>query len=120
MGFRRNGKAAHDRARQWRLWLEAHAKLLRQCGLPASVLCSRKDWDYLLRYGYHCRAAYPDIDFRLEELSSSQRNAFRELLEQTLSAEDKQGGNAAWHFVCPPAPPEGKAEPSAAAGRGRS
>jgi hypothetical protein len=66
------------------------------------VLESRADWEYLLRYGYHCRGAYPDIDFRLEELSATQKAAFRELLTQALSEEERQQGNAAWHFVCPP------------------
>lgn len=105
MGFRRDGKAEHQRSRQWARWLEAHAELLKASGLPSFVLRSRTDWEYLLRYGYHCRVAYPDIDFQLEELSASQRNAFRELLQRTLTEEEKQSGSAGWHFVCPPGQP---------------
>src|SRR5689334_20222305 len=107
MGFRRDGKASHEAAQQWGEWLAEHAGLIRACGLPQSVLASQKDWEYLLRYGYHCRGPYPDIDFRLEELSALQRVAFCELLEQTLSGEEKRRGNAAWHFVRPPGVPEG-------------
>jgi hypothetical protein len=110
MSFRRDGKSVHHQYRQWQAWLDAYTDLLGRCGLPDSVLCSREDWEYLLRYGYHCRGAYPNIDFRLEELSAAERSAFRELLERTLSAEDRRRGCAAWHFVCPPASPDGHFE----------
>lgn len=103
MGFRRDGNAVHEESRKWQAWLAAHAELLRACSLPPDVLRSRADWEYLLRFGYHCRAVYPDIDFRLEDLSASQTIAFRELLARTLSAEEKRRGSAAWHFVSPPA-----------------
>src|SRR5262245_5841208 len=105
MGFRRDGKAAHEESRQWQAWLGAHAELLRDCGLPPGVLQSRADWEYLLRFGYHCGGAYPGIDFRLEDLSPSQAAALRALLAQALSAEEKRRGGAAWHFVCPPETP---------------
>ncbi len=102
MSFRRGSKAIHQQSRQWAEWLAVHVELLRAAGLPPSVLRSRDDWEYLLRYGYHCGEAYPDIDFHLEELTPSQKVAFQNLLEQTLSKEERQRGNAGWHFVCPP------------------
>jgi hypothetical protein len=99
MAFRRDGKSAHAHTRDWREWLERHSDLLRASGLPPQVLRTRKDWDYLLRYGYH---GYPQIDFQLEELTADQRAAFRRLLEVALSSEARRHGNAGWHFVCPP------------------
>jgi hypothetical protein len=105
MGFRRDGKSAFARARDWRAWLDANASLLRASGLPPSVLRSARDWQYLLRYGYHCAGPYPDIDFRLEELNGTQRAAFRDLLAATLPEGHRDC--AAWHFVCPPHPPTG-------------
>jgi len=101
VGFRRDGKATHASDRAWRTWLDEHAALLRAAGLPPAVLRSPADWRYLLRFGYHCDGPYPNIDFRLEELSAAQRAAFRELLATTLS--DVQRQCAAWHFVNPPA-----------------
>jgi hypothetical protein len=103
MGFRRDGEAAHDRARSWRAWLDANAHLLRASGLPPSVVRIPDDWQYLLRYGYHFDGPYPAIETRLEELTEAQRAAFRELLAATLSAGQREC--AAWHFVCPPGPP---------------
>jgi hypothetical protein len=101
VGFRRDGKAAHENNRAWRAWVDGHAALIRAAGLPPAVLRSRADWRYLLRYGYHCDGPHPNIDFRLEELSPAQRAAFREPLA-TTPAEDRRQC-AAWHFVCPPA-----------------
>jgi hypothetical protein len=110
MSFRRYGKLAHLQSQSWQAWLDSNADLLKRCELPLSVLSNQDDWNYLLRYGYHCRGAYPDIDFRLEELSEAQKEAFRELLERTLSAEEKRRGSAGWHFACPPGAPEPRVE----------
>jgi len=100
VGFRRDGKAAHTSARAWQAWLDEHSALIRAAGLPLVVLRTPADWRYLLRYGYHCDGPYPNIDFRLENLSPAQRMAFRELLATTLAADDREC--AAWHFVNPP------------------
>ena len=105
MGFRRKGKQAHTEKQAWTAWQEQHSTLLRASGLPWHVLRTRADWEYLLCYGYHADP-YPQIDFRLEELTPAQRDAFRLLLEAALSPEDRQRGCAGWHFVCPPDPPE--------------
>jgi hypothetical protein len=70
------------------------------------VLRSRRDWDYLLRYGYWCDNGYGahinKVDFSLNELTPIQAESFRELLTATLSDEQKQRGSAGWHFLCPP------------------
>jgi hypothetical protein len=102
MSFRRAGKNEHAATQSWRAWLERYAEMLRDAGLPPSILESPAEWEYLLRYGYHCDGAYPNIDFRLDELSEAQRAAFKRLLEVALTAEEKQRGSAGWHFVCPP------------------
>jgi hypothetical protein len=105
MGFRRDGKKAHEEARSWERWKAAHAALVQASGLPVNVFRTRADWDYLLRYGYHCDSAYPHIDYRLEEQTETQRAAFRLLLERVLTTEEKTRGSAGWHHVCPPASP---------------
>ena len=102
MGFRRDGKAEHEEAKQWEAWKISNDELLKTSGLAASVLRSRADWDYLMRYGYHCDDGYPNIDYSLDEMTEPQRTAFRHLLEKVLTEEKKKHGNAGWHFVCPP------------------
>jgi hypothetical protein len=102
MSFRRNGKSAHKNARSWNAWVAANADLLRAAGLPLSVFRSRQDWKYLLKFGYHCDGAYPNIDFMLDEMTQPQRAAFQTLLERVLTEEEKQRGSAGWHFVHPP------------------
>jgi hypothetical protein len=99
MAFRRDGKAAHASAQEWQSWLDLHAELLRDSGIPSHVLRSRADWDYLLFYGYY---GYPRIDFLLEDLSPNQRVGFQRLLETVLTPEERERGCAGWHFVCPP------------------
>jgi hypothetical protein len=106
MAFRRQGKAQFGRSRRWATWLATNVGLLKAAGLPLSVLRTRADWEYLLRYGYHCTGPYPAIDYSLEEMSLPQKTAFRQLLEQTLTHDEKQRGSAAWHFVCPPGQPK--------------
>lgn len=106
MSFRRNGKSENHDRREWDTWRQAYADLLARCGLPPGVLRSRRDWEYLLRYGYWCEGAYVahigKIDFSLNELTPAQTEAFRELLTITLSDEQKRRGSAGWHLVCPP------------------
>ena len=58
MGFRRDGKKAHDDQLTWDEWTRINADLLPACGLPPGVLRSRRDWEYLLRYGYWCEDSY--------------------------------------------------------------
>jgi len=101
MAFRRDGQKAHAEQRAWYAWREQYAELLQASGIPSQVLKTRKDWEYLLFYGYHADP-YPEIDFRLEELTSAQRDAFRLLLAATLSHEEQQRGCAGLHFVSPP------------------
>jgi hypothetical protein len=101
MAFRRDGKKAFEQARRWRNWLTTHSQLLTLSGLPPSILRSQEDWLYFLRYGYHCDGAYPNIDFRLEDLNVSQLTNLRRLLEQTLSDEEKRRGGAVWHSFFP-------------------
>ncbi len=105
MSFRRDGKSEHIEQRDWENWRQLHADLISECGFPPSVFRSRRDWEYLLRYGYWCEDYYGShigkIDFDLDELDAVQTSALRRLLERTLSDEQKQRGCAAWHFVHP-------------------
>ena len=103
MGFRQKGKQVHAERLAWQAWREQHAELLWESGLPPQVLRNRADWEYLLRYGYHADP-YPQIYFRLEELTETQRSAFLRLLEVVLTPEERCHGCAGWHFVCPPDP----------------
>ena len=84
MSFRRHGKAEHHAAREWDAWKRANASVLSRCGLPVGILRSRRDWEYLLRYGYWCEdfygAHFNKIDFSLDELTPDQAEAFRQLL----------------------------------------
>jgi hypothetical protein len=102
MAFRRDGNKTFEQSRRWKTWLATHYALLASSGLHPSVLRSQADWHYFLRYGYHCDGAYPNIDFRLEELNGSQLTDLRRLLEQTLSDEEKSRGGAVWHYFYPP------------------
>jgi hypothetical protein len=102
MAFRRDGKKAFAESRRWKKWLAKHSALLASSGLPLSVLRSQDDWNYFLSYGYHCDGAYPNIDFRLEDLNGSQLIHLRRLLEQSLSDEEKRWGGAVWHSFYPP------------------
>src|SRR5262245_60914639 len=107
MAFRRHGKQAYEEAREWEDWKEDNRELLEAVGMPSSVLRSRRDWEYLLRYGYHCDGPYPNIDYMLDEQTPQQKDAFRRLLERTLTDEQKARGSAGWHHVHPlPWPPE--------------
>ncbi len=106
MNFRRNGKIEHTRQYEWDEWKKLHDDLLSLCQFPLCVMRSRRDWDYLLDYGYWCNNFYGEhvgnIDFDLDELNAQQTDAFRLLLERTLTDEDKQRGCAGWHHVHPP------------------
>lgn len=86
MSYRRPGKAAFEEQRKWAAWKQKHARLLAESGLPPGVLRSRRDWNYLLRYGYWCEGAYGEyinkIDFSLKELTPSQLEAFESLRMQ--------------------------------------
>ena len=105
MNFRRDGKTAHDEQREWEAWKHANADLLDACDLPQGVLRSRRDWQYLL-HGNWCDEHYgkhvTKTDFDLDQLTPAQTNAFRHLLERTLTDEEKHRTCAAWHHVCPP------------------
>jgi hypothetical protein len=118
MGYRRNAKEAHDEHQAWEAWKRSNADLLTKCGLPPGVLRSRRDWDYLIRYGYWCEGPYGEhinkIDFSLGELRRNQLGAFRQLLEKVLSEEEKRRGSAGWHWVSgvtPPTPQAPKHDP---------
>jgi hypothetical protein len=83
MSFRRNGKDEHHARREWEAWKHAHADLLARSGLPAETFRTRRDWDYLVRYGYWCKGAYGEyinnIDFSLDELTPEQLAAYEQL-----------------------------------------
>ena len=102
MSFRRDGNKIFEQSRPWRAWLATYAALLASSGLPPTVLRRHSDWVYFLRYGYHCDGAYPNIDFRVEDLNGSQLTDLRRLLEQALSDEEKSRGGAVWHYCFPP------------------
>jgi hypothetical protein len=104
MSFRRKGKEAHEESVQWQAWKDANEELLRAAGMPFCVLRTRGDWDYLIRYGYHCAGTYANIDYKLDDMTESQRAAFRELLKKTLTDDEKQRGSAGWHHVHSPTP----------------
>ena len=105
MAFRRKGKKAHAERQDWEQWKSRHAELLAKCGLPPGVLRTRRDWNYLLKYGYWCDGPYGHhinkIDFKLEEMNAIQLKAFRELLERVLTDNEKRRGNAVWHHNTP-------------------
>ena len=102
MSFRRDGKTAYARSCSWPgSWLDTNAALIRDRGLPSSAIRNEEDRRYPPRYGYHCAGPCPAIDFRLEELSESERAAFRALLIAALADGEREC--AAWHFVSPPA-----------------
>ena len=102
MGFRRDGKSAHQHSRDWDAWKATNAELLDVIALPGKVLRTSNDWNYLLRYGYHRE----DFHFDLDDLTRTQRDAFCTLLEQTLTPAEKERGSAGWHFCHPPPPPD--------------
>lgn len=106
MSFQRQGKSEHANQREWEAWKLRNNDLLSCCGLPPGVVRSRRDWEYLLSNGYWCSNWHGEhinnIDFDLSELSDKQTNAFRQLLELTLTNVEKQMGCAAWHYVNPP------------------
>ena len=102
MTFRRNGNEAFARSRSWEVWRTANAELLTASGIPPSVIRTREDWLYFLRYGYHCDGPYPAIDFRLDDLNGPQVAALGRLLELTMSDEEKIRGGAVWHTFYPP------------------
>lgn len=102
MAFRRDGNKAFAQSRHWKKWLAMHSALLKSSGLAPCVIRSQDDWDYFLRYGYHCDGAYPNIDFRLDDLNRQQLGNLRRLLEQTSSDEEKGRGGAVWHSFFPP------------------
>ncbi len=106
MGFRRDGKSIHAEQESWTTWKLQHAELLSQCEFPEGVLRTRDDWNYLIFYGYWYENGYNpsgDAGFHLDQLSATQRQAFKRLLEATMTDDEKRCGNAGWHFVCPPA-----------------
>jgi hypothetical protein len=103
MSFRREGKKAHAEQHEWTSWNRKYSTLIAECGLPPGVLKSKRDWKYLLKYGYWCDGPYGKhinkIDFTLEELTGKRLLAFCRLLDAALTEEEKQRGNAAWHYV---------------------
>jgi hypothetical protein len=84
MGFRRNGKKAHQTNSEWATWKDENAELVRAAGLPLFVLRTRLEWDRFLDHGYACAVAWGmsvrNIDFDVEDLDESQRAALRRLL----------------------------------------
>ena len=48
-GFRRDGRQAHE----WRCWVAANRDLIDEIGLPADVIATREDFEYLLQHGYN-------------------------------------------------------------------
>jgi hypothetical protein len=106
MSFRRDGKTAHQAKQEWDEWKHANADLIPAYGLPPGVFRTRDDWESLLLYGYWCEEYYGkyvgNIDFHLDELTPAQEDALFQLLERTLTDEEKTHGCAEWHYGCPP------------------
>ncbi|MBL8827945.1 MAG: hypothetical protein JNM18_13290 [Planctomycetaceae bacterium] len=105
MSFRRNGKSIHAAEESWETWKLKHAELIAECRLPQGVFRTRKDWNDLILYGYWYDNGYNpagDAGFHLDQLSLLQRQAFKRLLENTLTDDEKRRGSAGWHFVSPP------------------
>lgn len=102
MSYRRAGKQDHQQKQSWQKWLIANRDLVAATGLPPSVVRTENDWRYFLRYGYHCADAYPNIDFQFEDLSASQLVALQELLNATMTDDEKKRGSAVWHQFHPP------------------
>lgn len=102
MAFRRDGKTAHDKQQEWSVWQDSNADLITAAGLPPNVTRSRNDWQYFLGYGYHCDDYYGkfinNIEFSVDELDGSRRDALRQL----LTAWELENTAVGHFFVGPP------------------
>jgi hypothetical protein len=72
MAFRRDGKTADKRQRQWSAWKDANADLISAAGLPPKVTETSGFGNNFLLYGYHCDCYYGKfinkIEFSVDEL----------------------------------------------------
>ncbi len=84
--FRRAGKALHAKRRKWSDWVDAHARLVVDAGLPATVIASEDTWWYFLDRTYS-QAGYLGTDnwFDVGMMSPSQRSACMALIEHWAS-----------------------------------
>src|SRR5829696_8491799 len=48
-GFRRDGREAH----KWQRWVAANRGLIDELALPADVVATRQDFEYVLQHGYN-------------------------------------------------------------------
>ncbi len=84
MDFQQNNKRKHEQEQAYQAWVDANASLIRQSGLPPSVMQSRDDWAYFLFFGYHdfgnwTTPPYTQIDFAWDELNETQRSVVEQL-----------------------------------------
>ncbi len=81
--FRRDGRRAHE----WRRWVAANRTLIDEVALPADVVATRQDFDYLLQHGYN-RAGWWNEQpwFEVDKAPDRRDGRFWNLLESYVSA----------------------------------
>jgi hypothetical protein len=84
MGFRQNNKRKAEQGAAFAAWKERNRERIAAAGLPVSVLATRDDWAYFVRYGYHDHGNWNTppgtwIDFTGDELTETQRPVVAEL-----------------------------------------
>lgn len=82
-GFLRDGRSAH----RWQQWVRDHRDLIDELGLPADVVATREEFDYLLLHQYS-RAGYQGVApwFKTFYPSDPRRERFWDLLESYIPA----------------------------------
>ena len=77
MSFRRNS----SESRRWQLWLSSHREELLSCGIPIALLESEHLWLYFLDHGYYRPEGIAEPIIDIDQLSASQADRLRNLLE---------------------------------------
>lgn len=82
-GFRRDGQQAHD----WCRWVSANRSLITEVGIPADVVATRQEFEYLLQHGYN-RAGWWNEQpwFEIASARSHKQAQFWVLLQSYVTA----------------------------------
>jgi hypothetical protein len=81
-GFRRDGRSAH-RLQQW---IRENRGLIDELGLPADVIETRADFDYLLLHGYNGAGWQTERPwFKVFDASDARHRRFWDLLESYIA-----------------------------------
>jgi hypothetical protein len=84
MAFRRDGQKAHG----WHRWRLKNKQALDACGLPEYIVADELSWLIFLDHGFHGNH-WDREQFRLEDLSKEQLQAFYAFLDTELSENQK-------------------------------